>query len=190
MHQVEKSWWKIIFSCLSTHEAEAKLRAEGSSVARARKSRRAEPRNLRRQKRLAISICTNHKVPYTTDFLLTTAQMSKRPLLVRLDFNGPDEQLIEQITLPYLSYTAKWANYFLCASTNFTTIFRSPNFRRLARTSLVYCLENKIHNCRSIIFFDFSLQKRLLKLVNVRQFLCLRSIMKVFNVHVSTSYLG
>ena len=140
MHQVEKSWWKIIFSCLSTHEAEAKLRANGSSVARARKSRRAEPRNLRRQKRLAISICTNHKVPYTTDFLLTTAQMSKRPLLVRLDFNGPDEQPIEQITLPYLCFTAKWANYFLCASTNianFTTIFRSPNFRRLARISKV-----------------------------------------------------
>ena len=164
MHQVEKSWWKIIFSCLSTHEAEAKLRAEGSSVARARKSRRAEPRNLRRQKRLAISsICTNHKVPYTTDFLLTTAQMSKRPLLVRLDFNGPDEQLIEQITLPYLSCTAKWANYFLCASTNFTTIFRSPNFWRLARTSLVYCLETKIHNWRSVNFFDFSLQTKAFK---------------------------
>ena len=91
---------------------------------------------------------------------LTKAQMSKRPLLVRLDFNGPDEQPIEQITLPYLCFTAKWANYFLCASTNFTTIFRSPNSRRLARTSLVYCLETKIHNCRSIIFFDFSLQKK------------------------------
>ena len=33
--------------------------------------------------------------------------MSKRPLLVRLDFNGPDEQLIEQITFGLLICTSE-----------------------------------------------------------------------------------
>ena len=93
----------LLVSLHSWGRGEVKRR--GIERSAGQKIEKGRAQKFKRQKRLAISICTNHKVPYTTDFLLTTAQMSKRPLLVRLDFNGPDEQLIEQITLPYLSYS-------------------------------------------------------------------------------------
>ena len=58
-----------------------------------------------------------------------SSQMSKRPLLVRLDFNGPDEQPIEQITLAHLICTLIFLG---CCLKLFWILFRVAAWKKLS----------------------------------------------------------